>query len=148
MSVFGVSIFQDRDAMDLFEEILNGGDLIGEIRTSCSIVIDDFEDLTMYETCCVAVLGAELVAASMGNISKHFPGPEFFDGEYTDGVKVAHPDWDEIADPSNKDLRLLAINAIKTLMTSERCDYYLFWRDAKLFEEWEAEMNDLLDRLH
>ena len=54
MSCWGVSIFQDRDAMDLFEEILNGGDLIGEIRTSCEMVIDDYEDLTMYETCCIA----------------------------------------------------------------------------------------------
>ncbi len=148
MTIWGVSIFQDRDAMDLFEEILNGGYLVHEIRTSCSIVIDDYEELTMYETCCVAVLGAELVAASMGNISKHFPGPEFFEGEYTDGVKVEHPDWDELSDFSNKDLRLLAINAIKTLLITERCDYYLYWRDAKNYEEWVAEMNDLLERLH
>ena len=148
MTCWGVSIFQDRDAMDLFEEILNGGDLIGEIRTSCEIVIDDYEDLTMYETCCVAVLGAELVAASMGNISKHFPGPEFFDGEYTDGVKVEHPNWDELSDFSNKDLRLLAINAIKTLLVTDRCDYLQFWKDSDRYDEWVAEMNDLLERLH
>lgn len=148
MPNYGVSIFEDRDGMDLFEEILNGGDLINEIRTSCQIVIDDYEGYTEYETCCVAMLGAELVAASMGNISKYFPGPEFFDGEYTDGVKVNHPDWDELSSFENKDLRLLAIDAVKTLMTSDTCEYYEHWKSSRGYEEWAAEMNDLLERLH
>ncbi len=147
MSCWGVSIFQDRDAMDLLEEILNGGKMVDDIRSAFSIVIDDYQEYTEYEMCCEAVLGAELVAASMGNISKHFPGQEYFEGEYTEGVKINHPDWDELSDFSNKDLRLLAIEAIKTILTSDHCEYLEFWNESEHYDEWVAEMNDLLERL-
>ena len=130
MSVWGVGIFENDDALDWIYDLADSGSLT-RVSTALDVIIRDKDDFPELSDCRIALAATEIIAAMHGDPSLDLPE----EAEEWIGDKILE----------NENLRAKAEESVMIIMkNSELKDK---WEHSSSFESWQLKMQNLQKRL-
>ena len=130
MSVWGVGIFENDDALDWIYDLADSGSL-ARVSTALDVIIRDKDDFPELSDCRIALAAAEIIAAMHGDPSLDLPE----EAEEWIGDKILE----------DEDLRAKAEESVMIIVkNSELKDK---WEHSSSFESWQSKLQNLQKRL-
>lgn len=130
MSVWGVGIFENDDALDWIYDLADSGSL-AQVSTALDVIIRDKDDFPELSDCRIALAAAEIIAAMHGDPSLDLPE----EAEEWIGDKILE----------DENLRAKAEESVTIIMkNSELKDK---WEHSSSFESWQSKLQNLQKRL-
>ncbi len=134
MGAWGVGVFENDDASDWVYELEQSNDLSVVQQTLADVAANADEDGPQSLDSSAALAAAEVVASLLGR-----PG---------DGVPDDVAKWvAAMAQPVPADLQRLARTAVRKVLTASELKDLFEESGVETSEEWEAQAEDLLNRL-
>ena len=130
MSVWGVGIFENDDALDWIYDLADSGSL-ARVSAALDVIIRNRDKFPEPSDCRIALAAAEIIAAMHGDPSPDLPE----EAEEWIGDKILE----------NENLRAKAEDAVVLILrNSELKD---IWEHSSSFENWQTKLQNLQKRL-
>ncbi len=130
MSVWGVGIFDNDDALDWIYDLADSGSL-ARVSAALDLIVRNKDDSPELSDSRIALAAAEIIASMHGDPSLELPE----EAEEWVGDKVLE----------NENLRAKAENAVAIILRNSELKEK--WENSSGFEKWQTKLQDLLKRL-
>ena len=130
MSVWGVGIFDNDDALDWIYDLADSGSL-ARVSATLDLIVRNKDDPPELSDSRIALAAAEVIASMHGDPSLDLPE----EAEEWVGDKILE----------NENLRAKAEDAVAIILRNSELKEK--WENSSSFEEWRIKLQDLLKRL-
>jgi hypothetical protein len=130
MSIWGMGIFENDDALDWIYDLADSGSL-SRVSASLDVITRNKDETPELSDCRIALAGAEIIAAMHGDPSSDLPE----EAEEWIGDKILE----------NESLRAKAEEAV--MIISRKSELKEKMENSQNFEKWQAIINNLQKRL-
>ncbi len=130
MSVWGVGIFDNDDALDWIYDLADSGNL-ARVSAALDLIVRNKDVSPELSDSRIALAAAEIIASMHGDPSLELPE----EAEEWVGDKVLE----------NENLRAKAENAVAIILKNSELKEK--WKDSSNIEKWQIKLQDLLKRL-